>query len=296
MKVKKTIIEKRDISVVIPTEIIAEAKKFGRYGGHVIVPNKWVGKTVKMILMTAVMLSLFTSAAILAQNLNTNIAFAKKATTTTSSDTGTKTKATKTDTVVKNTPKETSSSSDNSNPTSSTTTTSPSITSNTNGKGGGSGGKHGVGDVTTTEPVTGSPGPASQQQQQQQQQQTGNTLPNGHNIEQCQSQGGVAVVKAKCKPNTVQTGPSPLPVTPTINTIHCPKGTHNVITLGCIKNHLTQKEAFGLGCKMGFNDNPDQEAYIATGGFRHHSTTFTQGYNLAFGNGKDPSACKPYKN
>jgi hypothetical protein len=45
---------------------------------------------------------------------------------------------------------------------------------------------------------------------------------------------------------------------------------------------------------MGFNDNQDEEAYIATGGFKNHSSAFTQGYNLAFGNGKDPSACRPY--
>jgi hypothetical protein len=77
-------------------------------------------------------------------------------------------------------------------------------------------------------------------------------------------------------------------------TVHCPKGTHNVITLGCVKNHLTKKKAFGLGCKMGFNDNPDEEAYIATGGFKNHSSAFTQGYNLAFGNGKDPSACRQF--
>jgi hypothetical protein len=49
---------------------------------HVIVPAKWVGKTLRMISMTAVMLSLFTSAAILTvQNSGgNNIAFAKKAT------------------------------------------------------------------------------------------------------------------------------------------------------------------------------------------------------------------------
>jgi hypothetical protein len=49
---------------------------------HVTIPSKWVGKTLRMILMTAVMLSLFTSAAILTvQNSGSNnIAFAKKAT------------------------------------------------------------------------------------------------------------------------------------------------------------------------------------------------------------------------
>ena len=76
---------------------------------------------------------------------------------------------------------------------------------------------------------------------------------------------------------------------------HCPQGTHKVIVLGCVKLHLTRQEAFGLGCKLGFMDNPDEEMYILTGGHAH-STAFTQGYNLAFGNGKDPSPCNAYRN
>ena len=65
----------------------------------------------------------------------------------------------------------------------------------------------------------------------------------------------------------------------------CKKGTHFVITLGCVKNHLTQHEAFLLGCKMGVNDGPDQENYVGTGGLKGHSAAFTRGYNVGFGTG-----------
>ena len=65
----------------------------------------------------------------------------------------------------------------------------------------------------------------------------------------------------------------------------CKKGTHFVITLGCVKNHLTRHEAFLLGCKMGVNDGPDQENYVGTGGFKGHSAAFTRGYNVGFGTG-----------
>jgi hypothetical protein len=96
----------------------------------------------------------------------------------------------------------------------------------------------------------------------------------------------------KCKSGEVLKGGVCVPKRTTI-TSPCPKGTHNVITLGCIKNHLTSQEAFGLGCKMGFFDGPDQENFVGTGGVKHHSKAFTQGYNLAFGSG-NVGACKRY--
>lgn len=96
----------------------------------------------------------------------------------------------------------------------------------------------------------------------------------------------------KCKSGEVLKGGVCVPK-PTPTTSPCPKGTHNVVTLGCIKNHLTSQEAFGLGCKMGFFDGPDQENYVGTGGIKHHSKAFTQGYNLAFGSG-NTGACKRY--
>ena len=96
----------------------------------------------------------------------------------------------------------------------------------------------------------------------------------------------------KCKSGEVLKGGVCVPK-PTSITSPCPKGTHNVITLGCIKNHLTSQEAFGLGCKMGFSDGPDQENFVGTGGIKHHSKAFTQGYNLAFGSG-NVGACKRY--
>jgi hypothetical protein len=96
----------------------------------------------------------------------------------------------------------------------------------------------------------------------------------------------------KCKSGEVLKGGVCVPK-PTSIISPCPKGTHNVITLGCIKNHLTSQEAFGLGCKMGFFDGPDQENFVGTGGVKHHSKAFTQGYNLAFGSG-NVGACKRY--
>jgi hypothetical protein len=96
----------------------------------------------------------------------------------------------------------------------------------------------------------------------------------------------------KCKSGEVLKGGVCVPK-PTPTTSPCPKGTHNVVTLGCVKNHLTSQEAFGLGCKMGFSDGPDQENYVGTGGIKHHSKAFTQGYNLAFGSG-NTGACKRY--
>ena len=96
----------------------------------------------------------------------------------------------------------------------------------------------------------------------------------------------------KCKSGEVLKGGVCVPKRTPI-TSPCPKGTHNVITLGCIKNHLTSQEAFGLGCKMGFFDGPDQENFVGTGGVKHHSKAFTQGYNLAFGSG-NVGACKRY--
>jgi hypothetical protein len=96
----------------------------------------------------------------------------------------------------------------------------------------------------------------------------------------------------KCKSGEVLKGGVCVPK-PTPTTSPCPKGTHNVVTLGCVKNHLTSQEAFGLGCKMGFFDGPDQENYVGTGGIKHHSKAFTQGYNLAFGSG-NTGACKRY--
>ncbi|MGA9171721.1 MAG: hypothetical protein WBZ20_16405, partial [Nitrososphaeraceae archaeon] len=96
----------------------------------------------------------------------------------------------------------------------------------------------------------------------------------------------------KCKSGEVLKGGVCVPK-PTPTTSPCPKGTHNVVTLGCVKNHLTSQEEFGLGCKMGFSDGPDQENYVGTGGIKHHSKAFTQGYNLAFGSG-NTGACKRY--
>lgn len=96
----------------------------------------------------------------------------------------------------------------------------------------------------------------------------------------------------KCKSGEVLKGGVCVPK-PTPTTSPCPKGTHNVVTLGCVKNQLTSQEAFGLGCKMGFFDGPDQENYVGTGGIKHHSKAFTQGYNLAFGSG-NTGACKRY--
>ena len=96
----------------------------------------------------------------------------------------------------------------------------------------------------------------------------------------------------KCKSGEVLKGGVCVPK-PTPTTSPCPKGTHNVVTLGCVKNHLTSQEAFGLGCKMGFFDGPDQENFVGTGGIKHHSKAFTQGYNLAFGSG-NTGACKRY--
>jgi hypothetical protein len=66
------------------------------------------------------------------------------------------------------------------------------------------------------------------------------------------------------------------------------------MSLGCVKNHLTKQEAFGLGCMMGQYDGPDQENYVSTGGFKGHSKSFTAGYNEAFGNGDNSIKCKPY--
>jgi hypothetical protein len=102
-----------------------------RIKNHVIVPSRWVCKTVRMILMTAVMVSLFTSAAILTQNGNGNVAFAKKATTATK-DTGTATKTTHT--VDTGTPKKSSKDTSGSGSSSSSTTSSSSSTS-TSGSG-----------------------------------------------------------------------------------------------------------------------------------------------------------------
>ena len=96
----------------------------------------------------------------------------------------------------------------------------------------------------------------------------------------------------KCKSGEVLKGGVCVPK-PTPTTSPCPKGTHNVVTLGCVKNHLTSQEAFGLGCKMGFFDGQDQENFVGTGGIKHHSKAFTQGYNLAFGSG-NTGACKRY--
>ena len=36
---------------------------------------------------------------------------------------------------------------------------------------------------------------------------------------------------------------------------------------------------------MGLDDGPDQENYVGTGGFKHHSAAFTAGYNVGFGGG-----------
>jgi len=130
------------------------------------------------------------------------------------------------------------------------------INGNSGGKGGsdGHGGKGGTGTTIVTR--TGNPPPVKCK--------SGEVL-----------KGGVCVLK------------------PTPTTSPCPKGTHNVVTLGCVKNHLTSQEAFGLGCKMGFSDGPDQENFVGTGGIKHHSKAFTQGYNLAFGSG-NTGACKRY--
>jgi hypothetical protein len=61
---------------------------------------------------------------------------------------------------------------------------------------------------------------------------------------------------------------------------HCHSGTHFVLTLECIKDHLTRDEAYKLGCKLGTTDGPDQENFVGTG---PHSHDFTRGYNQAFG-------------
>jgi hypothetical protein len=164
-------------------------------------------------------------AAILAQN---NIAFAKESTTgssMTSTDTGKKdTTVVKSDNVKK-TPKDTGSGSSGSS-------------------SGGSGGNGDNGDVVVREPVAGNPTSPSNPKQ------TVNSIPKEASIEHCQTQGAATVVKTKCKtPITHTTTPPPKPITTpttTPTTVHCPKGTHNVITLGCVKNHLTKKEAFGL--------------------------------------------------
>ena len=68
----------KEVQVVMPTEVIAEAKRFGQYGGHVIIPGKWMGKTVRMILMTAVMVSLFHKRRAILARTTVIIAFAKK--------------------------------------------------------------------------------------------------------------------------------------------------------------------------------------------------------------------------
>ena len=158
----------------------------------------------------------------------------------------------------------------------------------------------GKGDVTTPGPFVDNPTAASHQPKHPlslQQSTANNPIVAPHITEGCQSQpGSTTTANVKYRPITTPKGPSPPVIAiPKITPVHCPKGTHNVVALGCVKIHLTKKEAFGLGCKLGFNDNPDQEAYIASGGHAH-STAFTAGYNLAFGNGKDPSPCNAYRN
>ena len=73
-----------------------------------------------------------------------------------------------------------------------------------------------------------------------------------------------------------------IPVTgdPNNPNTHCHSGTHFVLTLGCVKDHLTRDEAYKLGCKLGTTDGPDQENFVGTG---PHSHDFTRGYNQAFG-------------
>jgi hypothetical protein len=41
---------------------------------------------------------------------------------------------------------------------------------------------------------------------------------------------------------------------PGATTITCGPRHHFVETLGCVKDHLTHREAFDLGCKLGTND------------------------------------------
>jgi len=156
MKVKNTMVEKRDISVI--PEIVAEAKKFGRRSGQVILPSKRVDQMVKMILMTAMTVSLVTSAIILTQNGDSNIAFAKKATTATDTgktSKGTSSPSTMTDTGAKDggKGKDTSGSGSTSSSSSSGSTSgSGSTTGNGNGNSNGNGAVKTKGVTNTARP------------------------------------------------------------------------------------------------------------------------------------------------
>jgi hypothetical protein len=48
---------------------------------------------------------------------------------------------------------------------------------------------------------------------------------------------------------------------------------------------LSATHRYALGYQMGCTDGPDQENYIATGGFHKHSPDFTKGYNQSFAHG-----------
>jgi hypothetical protein len=103
-----------------------------------------------------------------------------------------------------------------------------------------------------------------------------------------------AVALAKCVPKKTKCGIDET----LVNGIcvpheHCKTGTHFVMTLGCVKNHLTPKEAFNLGYKMGLTDGDDQENYVGTGGLKGHSKAFTAGYNCAFGHFQCPKGFHP---
>jgi hypothetical protein len=97
-------------------------------------------------------------------------------------------------------------------------------------------------------------------------------------------------LKSSSKTKRIKLTPLVEPFTPHA----CSKNARFIMSLGCVKYHLSYSEAWNLGYQQSLTDGPDQENYVGIGGFKHHSKAFTQGYNIAFGIGAETSACAPY--